>query len=84
MEKERGRGLSAGEHTFDIVFTDGSVSTKLTISAAQTPGGGGFPGWAVALIIIGGVLILASGGFAVYWFVIKKKSFSDLFGKKKA
>ena len=31
-----------------------------------------------AFIIIGGVLVLGLGAFAIYWFVIKKKSFKDL------
>jgi len=34
---------------------------------------GGLPGWAIALIVVGCVLVLGGGGFCVYWFVIRKK-----------
>lgn len=37
-----------------------------------------FPAWAIILIVLGSVLVLGTGGFAVYWFVIKKKSLADL------
>ena len=38
----------------------------------------GMPGWAITLIVIGSVLVVSVGGFAIFWFVIKKKKFSDL------
>lgn len=38
----------------------------------------GMPGWAITLIVIGSVLVVGGGGFAIFWFVIKKKKFSDL------
>lgn len=44
---------------------------------------GGLPAGAIVGIVIGSVLLLAAGGFAIYWFVIKKKTFKDLFPKKK-
>ena len=40
---------------------------------------------AIVAIVIGSILVLGCGGFAVIWFVVKKKSFSDflaLFNKK--
>ena len=53
-----------------------------------TPPDGGKPkklgGGAIAGIVIGSVAVAGIGGFAIFWFVIKKKSFGDLFGKKKA
>ena len=33
----------------------------------------GLPGWAIALIVVGAVLVLGGGGFCLYWFVIRKK-----------
>lgn len=33
----------------------------------------GLAGWAIALIIIGAIVVLGGGGFCLYWFVIKKK-----------
>ncbi len=46
----------------------------------------GMSGGAVAAIVIASVLAAAVGGFAVFWFAIKKKSFADLAGafKKKS
>jgi len=38
----------------------------------------GLSGGAIAGIVIGGVVVLGVGGFALIWFVIKKKSFADL------
>jgi hypothetical protein len=57
-----------------------------------TPGGGsgsetpekpdepkdGLSGGAIAGIVVGSVVVLGLGGFALVWFVIKKKSFADL------
>lgn len=38
--------------------------------------------WVIVLSGIGAGLVLSVGGFALYWFVIKKRSFADFFGKK--
>lgn len=38
----------------------------------------GLTGGAIALIVVGSVLGVGAGGFAIFWFVIKKKSFADL------
>ena len=45
----------------------------------------GLSGGAIAGIVIGSVAVAGIGGFAIFWFVIKKKTFADfaaLFGKK--
>lgn len=45
----------------------------------------GLSGGAIAGIVIGSVLVAGLGGFAVFWFVIKKKTFADflaIFKKK--
>ena len=69
--------LGTGTHSIKIFFTDGGTAvTTLTILA------GGLSGGATAGIVIGSVAVLAAAGFCAYWFVIKKKKFSDLFGKK--
>ena len=38
----------------------------------------GLSGGAIAGIVIGSALVAGVGGFALFWFVIKKKSFADL------
>ena len=38
----------------------------------------GLSGGAIAGIVIGSVVVAGLGGFAVFWFVIKKKTFADL------
>lgn len=43
-----------------------------------TPVDEGLSGGAIAAIIIGAVLVLGLGGFAVYWFIIKKNTFAAL------
>ncbi|MBR6727883.1 MAG: hypothetical protein IKM08_06790 [Clostridia bacterium] len=39
---------------------------------------GGLSGGAIAGIVVGSTAVAALGGFALFWFVIKKKSFADL------
>ena len=39
---------------------------------------GGLGAGAIVAIVIGSVLVAGLGGFALFWFVIKKKSFADL------
>ena len=48
--------------------------------AAETPDTpkDGLSGGAIAGIVVGSVVVLGLGGFALVWFVIKKKSFADL------
>lgn len=79
--------LSASKHTVEIVFTNGSVSTNMTVlgSGANAAGDNdnGAPGWAIALIVICCVIILALAGFAVYLFIIRKSNSIDLTDNKK-
>jgi len=61
--------LAAGDYNIDIVFKNGSLSTKLTIPVEDN---GGIPGWAIALVVVGIIAVLG-GGSAFYWFIIKRK-----------
>lgn len=38
----------------------------------------GLSGGAIAGIVVGSVAVAGIGGFAIFWFAIKKKSFADL------
>lgn len=38
----------------------------------------GFSGGAIAGIVVGSVAVVGFGGFAIFWFAIKKKSFAEL------
>ena len=44
---------------------------------APAPEGAGLSGGAIAGIVVG-ALAIVSGGFAIFWFVIRKKTFADL------
>ena len=37
----------------------------------------GLSGGAIAGIVIGSVLLAVIGGFAIFWFAVKKKTFTD-------
>ena len=68
-----------------IVSTEKSY--KFTVSAEKTltavyenapAAKKGLSGGAIAGIVIGSVLLAGIGGFAIFWFAVKKKTFADL------
>ena len=62
---------------YDIPTTPGGGSG--TPEQPETPDKpDGLSGGAIAGIVVGSVVVLGLGGFALVWFVIKKKSFADL------
>ena len=83
-----------------IVSTDKSytfnVTGEKTLTAVygdKTSGGGeitppakkdGLSGGQIAGIVIGSVAVAGIGGFAIFWFAVKKKSFADLIAAIKA
>ena len=61
--------------TFTAVYEDmASGGGEITPPAEKD----GLSGGAIAGIVIGSVAVAGLGGFAIFWFVIKKKSFADL------
>lgn len=57
------------------------ASADMTLTAVYedvTPEPNGLSGGAIAGIAVGGVAIAGFGGFAIFWFAVKKKSFADL------
>lgn len=64
-----------GETTLTAVYGD-KVPGSGEVNAA--PESDGLSGGAIAGIVIGSVLVAGLGGFAVFWFAIRKKTFADL------
>ena len=73
------------DETGKIVSTDKSYTftvngaTTLTAVYEDAPEAKkGLSGGAIAGIVIGSVLLAGIGGFAIFWFAVKKKTFADL------
>lgn len=78
-----------GEKTITVTYTENEVTKTATykINVSEkvvppeppvTPTSNGLSGGAIAGIIIASILVAGLGGFSIFWFVIKKKSFADL------
>ena len=64
---------------------DGNEITELRIAKIGTPAKkDGLSGGAIAGIVIGSVAVAGIGGFAIFWFAVKKKTFADLIAAIKA
>ena len=63
-----------GETTLTAVYDDMPSGGGETPPAPKKEG---LSGGAIAGIVIGSVLVVGLGGFAVFWFVIRKKTFAD-------
>ena len=61
---------------------DGNEIENLVIEklsgGSTKPASGGLSGGAIVGIAVGSVVVAGCGGFAIFWFVIKKKSFTEL------
>ena len=69
----------------NATFADGKVSfitnhfsTYAVVFENAAVANGGLSGGAIVGIVLGAVTLLALGGFALVWFVIKKKTWADL------
>ena len=60
--------------TLTAVYEDTSSGGEITPPAKKD----GLSGGAIAGIVIGTLLLAGIGGFAIYWFAVKKKTFADL------
>lgn len=70
-----------GEKTLTAVYEDkSSGGGEITPPAKKD----GLSGGAIAGIVIGSVLLAGIGGFAIFWFAVKKKTFADLIAAIKA
>ena len=69
--------------------SNGNVIADLTIAKltptittpTDAPEKDGLSGGAIAGIVTGSTVVAGASGFSLFWFVIKKKKWSDLFGK---
>ena len=70
-----------GEKTLTAVYEDkSSGGGEITPPAKKD----GLSGGQIAGIVIGSVLLAGIGGFAIFWFAVKKKTFADLIAAIKA
>ena len=70
-----------GETTLTAVYDDKpSGGGEITPPAKKD----GLSGGQIAGIVIGSVLLAGIGGFAIFWFAVKKKTFADLIAAIKA
>ena len=71
----------SGETTLTAVYDDmSSGGGEITPPAKKD----GLSGGAIAGIVIGSVAVAGLGGFAIFWFAVKKKTFADLITAIKA
>ena len=71
----------SGEKTLTAVYDDmPSGGGEITPPAKKD----GLSGGQIAGIVIGSVLLAGIGGFAIFWFAVKKKTFADLIAAIKA
>ena len=75
-----------GATTLTAVYKDKTSGGEITPPAKKD----GLSGGTIAGIVIGSAAVAGIGGFAIFWFAVKKKTFADLiaaikakFGKKK-
>ena len=72
---ESGKIVSRNKsYTFTVTEEKTLTAVYKDVPAAKK----GLSGGAIAGIVIGSVLLAGIGGFAIFWFVVKKKTFSDL------
>ena len=75
---------TCGEERIPADHVDEDENNTCDVCGAELPKDGPGAG-AIAFIVVGSVLVAGFGGFSIFWFAVKKKSFADLiriFGKK--
>ena len=89
-QDESGKIVSTNK---SYTFTVTEATTLTAVYEDKSSGGGeitppakkdGLSGGAVAGIVIGSVAVAEIGGFAIFWFAVKKKAFADLIAAIKA
>ena len=67
-----------GEKNLTAVYDDVTPAPTPDVPGEIEPTNEGLSGGAIAGIVIGSVAVAGLGGFAILWFVVKKKTFADL------
>ncbi len=67
-----------------VTFVTDHFSRYAIIGVNNAEAEKGIGAGAIVAIVIGSILALGVGGFAIFWFVIKKKTLADLLGKSSA
>lgn len=89
-QDESGKIVSTNK---SYTFTVTEATTLTAVYEDKSSGGGeitppakkdGLSGGAIAGIVIGSVAVAEIGGFAIFWFAVKKKTFTDLIAAIKA
>ena len=89
-QDESGKIVSTNK---SYTFTVTEATTLTAVYEDKSSGGGeitppakndGLSGGAIAGIVIGSVAVAGIGGFAIFWFAVKKKAFADLIAAIKA
>ena len=68
----------SGATDFNEEYLSSYKYVKIAPPTVASPTSAGLPAGAVVGIVLGSVAVAGVGGFALVWFVIKKKSFADL------
>ena len=83
--KDESGNIVSTEKSYKFTVSEGKTLTA--VYEDKSSGGGeitppakkdGLSGGAIAGIVIGSVLLAGIGGFAIFWFAVKKKTFADL------
>ena len=67
-----------GETTLTAVYDDITPAPTPDVPGEVEPTNEGLSGGAIAGIVIGSTAVAGIGGFAIFWFAVKKKTFADL------
>lgn len=72
-------GNASSTNNGNLMFDESCTVTVKVYGEINPPADNkGLSGGAIAGITIGSVAVAGIGGFAIFWFVVKKKSFADL------
>ena len=66
------------EYTFTVTGETTLMAVYEDVPEVKPNKNEGLSGGAIAGIVVGSIAVLGVGGFGIYWFVVRKKTFADL------